>query len=31
MSWEEVDAGWGRRAADFAYLIENVGGVPQFP
>ena len=24
MSWEDVDAGWGRRAADFAYLIENV-------
>jgi SAM-dependent methyltransferase len=24
MSWEDVDVGWGRRAADFAYLIENV-------
>ena len=24
MSWEDVDTGWGRRAAEFAYLIENV-------
>ena len=24
MSWEHVDEGWGRRAAEFAYLIENV-------
>ena len=24
MSWERVDEGWGRRAAEFAYLIENV-------
>jgi SAM-dependent methyltransferase len=24
MSWEQVDAGWGRRAPDFAYLIENI-------
>src|SRR4029453_9742552 len=24
MSWESIDEGWGRRAADFAYLIENV-------
>ena len=24
MSWEDVDTGWGRRAAAFAYLIENV-------
>jgi len=24
MSWEGVDEGWGRRAAEFAYLIENV-------
>jgi SAM-dependent methyltransferase len=24
MSWEQVDAGWGRRAAEFAYLIENI-------
>src|SRR5215470_17081363 len=23
MSWEDVDAGWGRQAAAFAYLIEN--------
>ena len=24
MSWEDVDAGWGRHAAAFAYLIENL-------
>jgi SAM-dependent methyltransferase len=24
MSWEQVDEGWGRRAAEFAYLIENL-------
>jgi SAM-dependent methyltransferase len=24
MSWERVDEGWGRRAAEFAYLIENL-------
>jgi len=24
MSWEGVDEGWGRRAAEFAYLIENL-------
>src|SRR5256885_15057693 len=24
MSWEDVDAGWGRQAATFAYLIENL-------
>src|SRR5213593_3988606 len=24
MSWECIDEGWGRRAAEFAYLIENV-------
>jgi len=24
MSWERVDEGWGRCAAEFAYLIENV-------
>jgi SAM-dependent methyltransferase len=24
MSWERIDEGWGRRAAEFAYLIENV-------
>ena len=24
MSWERVDEGWGRRAAEFAYLIENI-------
>jgi SAM-dependent methyltransferase len=24
MSWEDVDAGWGRHATAFAYLIENL-------
>ena len=24
MSWEDVEAGWGRHAAAFAYLIENL-------
>ena len=24
MSWEDVDAGWGRHAAAFAYLLENL-------
>ena len=24
MIWERVDEGWGRRAAEFAYLIENL-------
>ena len=24
MSWEDVDAGWGRHAAAFAYLFENL-------
>ena len=24
MSWERVDEGWGRRAAEFAYLVENL-------
>src|SRR5215475_7959505 len=24
MSWERIDEGWGRRAAEFAYLIENL-------
>jgi SAM-dependent methyltransferase len=24
MSWEHIDTGWGRRAATFAYLIENL-------
>src|SRR5262245_64988874 len=24
MSWEDIDAGWGRHAAAFAYLFENL-------